>query len=54
VISHGRYLVVLAALFAALWIALAIEPRYRQDWALENALVAVSDERSRAPAEALT
>jgi putative membrane protein len=41
VISHGRYLASLAALFAALWIALAIEPRYRHDWALENALVAV-------------
>ncbi len=40
-ISHGRYLAVLAALFAAFWLALAIEPRYRHDWALENALVAV-------------
>lgn len=40
-ISHQRYLALLAALFAALWIALAIEPRYRQDWALENALVVV-------------
>ena len=40
-ISHRRYLAVLGALFAALWIALAINPRYRQDWALENALVVV-------------
>lgn len=40
-ISHGRYLAVLAALFAAFWLALAFEPRYRHDWALENALVAV-------------
>jgi putative membrane protein len=34
-ISHRCYLAVLGALFAALWIALAIAPRYRQDWALE-------------------
>ncbi|HEV3007833.1 MAG TPA: DUF2238 domain-containing protein [Burkholderiales bacterium] len=39
--SHGRYLVLLAALFAAVWIALAIAPHYRDDWALENALVVV-------------
>jgi putative membrane protein len=38
-ISHRKYLVLLAVLFAALWVALAIEPRYREDWALENALV---------------
>ena len=40
-ISHRRYLALLAALFGALWVALAIHPLYRQDWALENALVAV-------------
>lgn len=40
-ISHGRYLAILAALFAALWVALAINPSYRHDWALENALVVV-------------
>lgn len=40
-ISHRSYLAVLGLLFAALWIALALEPRYRDDWALENALVAV-------------
>jgi hypothetical protein len=34
-ISHRCYLAVLGALFAALWIALAIAPRYRQDWAPE-------------------
>lgn len=39
--KHRRYLLVLGALFAVLWAALAIEPRYRHDWALENALVAV-------------
>jgi putative membrane protein len=30
---------VLAILFGAIWIALAIRPRHREDWALENALV---------------
>ena len=39
-ISHRNYLAVLSLLFAALFVALAIEPRYRHDWALENALVA--------------
>ncbi len=39
--SHRRYLLVLAGLFAAVWIALAIAPRYRSDWALENLLVVV-------------
>jgi putative membrane protein len=36
-----RYLAVLGLLFAAEWVALALAPWYRQDWALENALVAV-------------
>ena len=40
-ISQRRYLAILGVLFAALWIALAIDPRYRQNWALENALVVV-------------
>lgn len=39
-VSHRGYLALLGALFGALWLALAIEPRYRDDWALENALVA--------------
>jgi putative membrane protein len=39
--AHRRDLLVLSVLFAILWIALAIKPRYRHDWALENALVAV-------------
>ena len=38
-ISHHRYLALLAALFAAFWIALAIAPLHRADWALENVLV---------------
>lgn len=39
--AHRRYLLLLGVLFAILWIALAIQPWYRRDWALENALVAV-------------
>jgi len=38
--KHRRYLLVLGVLFAIVGIALAIEPRHRADWALENALVA--------------
>jgi len=37
-----RYVAALAALFAALWLALAIQPRHRADWALENALVVLA------------
>lgn len=33
---------VLFALYAVVWIALAIAPRYRQDWLLENVLVFVA------------
>jgi putative membrane protein len=40
-ISHRGHLALLGVLFGALWLALAIEPRYRDDWALENVLVAV-------------
>lgn len=36
---HRRTLLVLTAIFAVLWIALAIKPHDRADWALENALV---------------
>ncbi|WP_028919633.1 DUF2238 domain-containing protein [Pseudoxanthomonas suwonensis] len=32
----------LLALFVAIWIALAVSPWYRQDWALENVLVLVA------------
>jgi len=38
-ISHRRWLAVLALLFSIWWAALAIAPTYRQDWALENVLV---------------
>jgi putative membrane protein len=37
--AHHRYLLVLGVLFALLFIALAIKPLHRADWALENALV---------------
>lgn len=40
-VSHRKYLLILAVLFAALWVALAISPLYREDWLLENALVIV-------------
>jgi putative membrane protein len=36
--GNDRYVLALAVLFALEWVALAISPRYRQDWALENAL----------------
>ena len=36
--GNDRYVLALAVLFALEWAALAISPRYRQDWALENAL----------------
>ncbi|MDH5558801.1 MAG: DUF2238 domain-containing protein [Alphaproteobacteria bacterium] len=38
-ISHRKYLLVLAVLFAVIWVALAISPLYREDWMLENSLV---------------
>jgi putative membrane protein len=38
-ISRRRYLLVLVALYAVLWTALAIDPKHRDDWMLENALV---------------
>ncbi len=37
--AHLRYVLILAALYAALWIVLAIEPLDREAWTLENALV---------------
>ena len=38
-IRHRRWLAGLSILFAIWWVALAIAPLYRQDWALENVLV---------------
>ncbi len=37
--SHKYYVSILAALFLAEWVLLAIEPLYRSDWLLENVLV---------------
>lgn len=39
-LSHRRYVLILAGLFACFWTVLAIDPVDRADWALENALVA--------------
>jgi len=35
----ARFPLLLLAVFAMIWIALAVAPRYRQDWLLENGLV---------------
>lgn len=40
--TQAAYPLTLLALFAIWWTALAIAPQYRQDWALENAIVAVA------------
>ncbi|MBM4218794.1 MAG: DUF2238 domain-containing protein [Gammaproteobacteria bacterium] len=40
--SPWRWPLVLLAAYAALWIALAIEPVFRQDWLLENLIVLVA------------
>lgn len=34
-----RYVAVLVVLFSMLWVAMAIEPKYREDWLVENILV---------------
>jgi putative membrane protein len=39
--SRNRYLLLLTGVFAAVFAALAVAPRHRDDWLLENALVAV-------------
>ncbi|WP_455198008.1 DUF2238 domain-containing protein [Kaarinaea lacus] len=41
-ISHRNYFLLLAILFSVEWIILAINPHFRHDWALENALVLVA------------
>ena len=40
--SHRKYVLVLGALLAALWIPLAFEPFDRKDWMLENVLVVLA------------
>jgi putative membrane protein len=52
--DRDPYVLALAVLFAFWWVALAISPRSRQDWALENALtiacvVALALFRNRLP-----
>jgi putative membrane protein len=37
-IPHRRYVAILAALFGVWWVVLAIHPKDRTDWLLENAL----------------
>lgn len=39
VAGHRRYVLTLAAVYAAFWLWLAIDPHDRADWALENVLV---------------
>lgn len=41
-IARRRYVVVLWAVFTMVWIGLAIEPRHRADWALENGLTVLA------------
>ncbi|OGW38203.1 MAG: hypothetical protein A2X58_05225 [Nitrospirae bacterium GWC2_56_14] len=41
VITHRKYLLILSVLFLVFWTALAIKPLYRDDWLVENILVAV-------------
>ena len=40
-IDHRRYFLTLGAVYLTLWIALAIDPHDRSDWALENGLVVI-------------
>ena len=37
-VAERRYVALLAALFALVWLGLAIAPQHRADWALENVL----------------
>ncbi len=41
-VAGDRYVAGLAALFAVVWLVLAIRPRHRADWALENALTVIA------------
>lgn len=40
--GHGRFALGLLGLYALWWLWLAIAPKYRADWALENVLVVVA------------
>jgi len=39
--ARRRYILLLSGVFAAVWAALAVAPRHRDDWLLENVLVAL-------------
>ena len=41
-IAHRRYFLIVGAAYGVIWLALAIDPHDRSDWALENALVVVA------------
>jgi putative membrane protein len=41
-VTGDRYIAGLAALFIAIWLALAVDPLHRADWALENVLVVLA------------
>lgn len=41
-IAHRRYFLILSVIYGAIWLALAIDPHDRSDWALENVLVVVA------------
>lgn len=40
--SHRRFISGVGLAYAAFWLLLAIAPRYRSDWALENVVVAIA------------
>ena len=42
VIAHRRYFLVLTAVYGLIWLALAVDPYDRSDWALENVLVVLA------------
>ena len=44
-IAHRRYFLILSAVYGVIWIALAIDPHDRSDWALENVMVAVANRK---------
>jgi putative membrane protein len=41
-VGERRYVALFAALFAIAWVGLAIDPRHRADWALENVLTVLA------------
>ncbi len=41
-IAHRRYFLILSAVYVVFWVALAIDPHDRGDWALENVLMVMA------------